>query len=82
MPDTYNDTSIAETPAQTETASPGYTGGPTVSAKGRPPGVKESDGTENLRASGSAKQAGNVSAPMGTKNNWPKGVTSYTDSEV
>lgn len=79
--DRYDDMATGEVPPRLEYGPQGTVSDPQPTAKGRPT-VQQADGTENLRANASAKQAGNPSVSMGAKDSWPGGVTSYSDDEV
>lgn len=81
-PDRYNDTALGERPPRTEYKKSDETKGQgPASAKGRPSGVKESDGTDSPRVTVQTKQAATPKAEKGSKN-YPKGVTSYSDGSV
>lgn len=56
--------------------------GPGSSAKGTPKGVKQADGTANLRTTATTKRAEPKGSPSGGKNSIPSAVDKFNDDEV
>ena len=79
---TFNEKSMKDGPVpQTGSTSGAGPKGPGASAKGTPRAVDQADGTANLRADGTTKQAGPRTVPGGT-NRIPKTVDKFSDAAV